>query len=46
MYALARMGPAAAAALPALRKLAAERPDSGAGDIVLILEGKEPETYY
>jgi hypothetical protein len=46
MYALGRMGSAAQGALPALRKLAGERPDSTAGDIILLIEGKPPATYF
>jgi hypothetical protein len=46
MAALGQMGAAAKAALPALRKLAEKRPDSTAGDTILLIEGKHPPRYY
>ncbi len=46
MHALGEMGSAAKAALPALRRLAQERPDSTAADTILLIEGKEPATYF
>jgi Protein of unknown function (DUF2961)/HEAT repeats len=46
MLALGKMGPGAQAALPSLRRLAQERPDSTAGDTILLIEGKQPATYF
>jgi hypothetical protein len=46
MLALAAMGPAAGDAIPVLRKVALQRPDSTAAETILIIEGKEVPTYY
>jgi hypothetical protein len=48
MLALGQIGPGAKEALPVLREIAAKRPDTAAGDIVLMIEGKgdEVRTYY
>lgn len=44
MLALGQMGSAARGALPALRKMS--RPDSTAADTILLIEGKQPASYY
>ena len=46
MLALAAMGPAASAAIPTLQEIAQKRPDTTAGETILIIEGKEVPTYF
>jgi hypothetical protein len=46
MLALAAIGPAASAAIPTLQEIARKRPDSTAGETILMIEGKEVPTYY
>jgi hypothetical protein len=46
MLALGKMGSAAKGALPALQRLAVEHPDSTAGDTILLINGRQPTTYF